>query len=485
VKIISGRSHQRASRQKPGVALEAVADPRAGAAQAIGSFWGSAKHEGGFRKPCGVVRLLVGFLAIMGVLLGCSSSPPSVPGPAEPLIVWLDAAPPELEFLEREGRRWTEGGPGRPGVVWRLTRFRELKPTLLGLPASAVEPDLVLAANDWLGELAHLGKIASWPDLPDRFPAAVREALSWQGAVWGRPWTLETVGLITNPAILATPPATLAELASLAPALRARQIIPLMYDNKNWYVHAVWLHGFGGRLAVDDPGFGLAGPAALAAANLARSLEREMELVPAKCNEAAMVNFFVQGRVAAIITGPWSLPRLEGMRTPPRVSPVPRLETGQPAVGYVSVKTWVLPTWTKKPEMGRSLVEHLLGAPVQANLARELGLLAALDPGTAEPQVASPRQAFAELARTGVPLPNHPWMREVWLEGNGALERVFLEDLPVADIFGPAAARLEQIRTAGSHFPPLPVSDPGDDPARPASVANDSLPGAGSAGDRP
>ena len=84
-------------------------------------------------------------------------------------------------------------------------------------------PDIVTGAHDWLGELVSNGVIAPidlGPDADLYAPVAI-EAFTYDGALYGVPYTIENIALIRNVDLVPDTPATFEDLEATALALQA------------------------------------------------------------------------------------------------------------------------------------------------------------------------------------------------------------------------------------------------------------------------
>ncbi len=120
-----------------------------------------------------------------------SSSGPTGPGPGRPRPV-----PERLQGPRRRGCR--QGLRQHPGRSRKVT-------------VESAAPDVVIGANDWVGELAANGSIVKI-NLSTKAKAALEagavQAFNYNGTQYGVPVAVENIALITNSNLIKTQPKT-------------------------------------------------------------------------------------------------------------------------------------------------------------------------------------------------------------------------------------------------------------------------------------
>lgn len=369
------------------------------------------------------------------MIVGCENPDYSARN-QDKIEVWLDAGPELLTMLRDEVKTLQNANAGLK-VNFRVFRFEDLKPAILGSNSAVEKPDIFMFSSDWLGEIVQAGLIASitMPD-QDYLPVA-SQAMFFNGAYWGLPWSLDTVALIVNRDLVKKPPENLQQMIDLKNNL-PDGVYPLLYDNKNFYYHAPWFHAFGAAI-FNETGFAVDSPEAAAAFDFVYNLEAVHGLVPAKANQAAAINLFCAGRLAMTINGPWAIPDFIKNRISFSVVPVPGPDSHKIARPLVGVKGLAVSGQTKKKPMAERVVALIAGSGFMQRVAEKSMFIPCLKSSSHNEMI----RGFVEQAQIGVLMPSRPEMRFVWSEMNRALRLKFAENRSSADILSETRNRLD------------------------------------------
>ena len=294
-------------------------------------------------------------------------------------------------------------------------------------------PDAFIFAHDRIGDWAKAGilePITLWVNatiLGRFFPKTVR-CLAYGGQLYGLPMAFKTLALYYNTAMVRRPPRTTAEMIALARKVtnRKRGVFGLAYQNRDFYYHAPWLHGFGGKvfsgntLAVDSP-------ASARALTFARDLDRRQRILPDEPTSYLVTALFNKSKAAMVINGPW----FRGEISPKvryAVAPLPKVSaTGKPAAPFLTSEAVLLSKKSKHKRAAFALMRFLTsdeaalirlksGKQPVANKAAFQHQAARTDPVL---------QAFLSQLGSAVPMRNTPEMRMVWSPMLNALGKAF------------------------------------------------------------
>ena len=278
-------------------------------------------------------------------------------------------------------------------------------------------PDLVLAPNWWLGDLATAGVIQPLDDLvpaADRdsyWPAALGNFV-WQGRLYGLPTNYELVSVFVNRA--------LADPATLPPTLdgwlaQAQQSPTLGVGLYNNLYHLAWgLSAYGARL-FDDNGVAIIDQGGDAAGYLAWL--RTLSETPGSYVDpdyGMLLDRFKKGEFAYFVDGPWAIEELRGVFGDSlAVTPLPAGPAG-PAQPWLSADG-VLMNPTLAPEQQQialSFARFLTTAESGALIA-SMGkrLPAARNTALGDDALLT---GFAQQAINAQPMPALPEMAQAW-----------------------------------------------------------------------
>jgi arabinogalactan oligomer/maltooligosaccharide transport system permease protein len=359
-------------------------------------------------------------VVIAGALAACA--PPADPG----VVVWHSYAGLEKQALEELADAWTAAHPEAP-VHLVAVPYSAFADKLTSAIPNGNGPDLFIYSHDRIGDWALGGAIETvgfWVDdeLADRYAPDAIAAMAFRGELYGLPLAVKSLALFYRTDLVAAPPASTDALIELAPALHARGIYPLAYANVDLYGHAPWLFGMGGRVLDDAGAPDLASPAAVAAAELARTLV-DTHAVPPDASGALVASLFNKQRAAMAMSGPWFIGDIEA-GVPWKVAPLPIVSaSGRPAAPFLGAEGVLMSARARDKAAAFAVMAHLAGdasAIRRATAARQVvpNTAAWRDPALAGDDV---MQAFrAQLDHTAA-MPAEPAMRLVWTPYKTAL----------------------------------------------------------------
>ncbi|MBF2055316.1 MAG: extracellular solute-binding protein [Candidatus Sericytochromatia bacterium] len=358
------------------------------------------------------------------------------------LSLWLDTHERESLFFKGLIARMEKDLP-HIRLRLRFMPFEDLKPRFLGQVGETREPDIVYMMNDWVGELAEqqvLRPIAQ--PLNDILPAAA-SSMQYQGQNYGVPFVFQTIALLYNRDLIDQPPHHFQELK---PRATDSGVYPLIYDQRNFYYHAPWFHACGGQL------FDANGRFVLKREPLRRSLQdayalQQGQIVPAGASYSVMLNLFAAGQSQLMISGPWSMGLLQENKLSYGVAPLPRNSCSETPRSFIGVKGFGVNRLSRHPEAVEEVIAYLTSAESQQQALKALDNLPVHQRVYQQPLEPAQQGFYAQLQH-GVPLPNHPMMKDVWQEMNWLLGQVF-DGQPLEARLDEALERLQ--RRAGSY----------------------------------
>jgi arabinogalactan oligomer / maltooligosaccharide transport system substrate-binding protein len=292
-------------------------------------------------------------------------------------------------------------------------------------------PDLVTWPHDQLGAAVIKGlvqPIEADSSVTGQFDESALSALTYDGKLYGLPKVTESIALIYNKKLMPKPPATYEELVQFAKANTkpAEKKYGVMFEINNLYYNHFLLAGKGGYVFKHEGGkydpsdIGLNSPGAVAAA---KEVERWFKegLLPRNLNGNAINGLFKEGKVAAVINGPWAVRDYQNAGIDIGVAPIPKVD-GKDAQTFIGVKGWYISAYSKSPKYALELMKFLTTKDALKTRFQETGEIPphkelANDPVIANDPIVS---GFAQQAKLGVPMPNIPEMNQVWEPINNA-----------------------------------------------------------------
>ncbi|MCB9639458.1 MAG: extracellular solute-binding protein [Myxococcales bacterium] len=294
-------------------------------------------------------------------------------------------------------------------------------------------PDLFIFAHDRIGDWAKnkiLEPITFWVDGPllSRFFPKTVQMLAYKNALYGLPLAYKSLALFYNTALVKKPPRTTKEMIALAQSLtdHAKRRFGLAYEASNFYHHAAWVHGFGGRVfkggkvAIDSD-------ASVKAMAFAYDLQKKYKLLPAEPTSQLISSLFNTGQVAMVLNGPWFRGEIES-RIQYAVVPMPMIsETGKPAAPFLTSEAVLLSRKSKHKRLAFEVMKYLTSkasAMVRMTVGKQ-PVANRVCYATPEAKKDPILLAFRKQLDHTVPMDNTPAMRVIWAPMLNALGNVF------------------------------------------------------------
>ncbi|MFC3494530.1 sugar ABC transporter substrate-binding protein [Glycomyces rhizosphaerae] len=287
-------------------------------------------------------------------------------------------------------------------------------------------PDIIVGAHDWSGQFAADGVISPVTLNADQ-QAALNEttvkAFTVDGNVYGVPYAVENLALIRNTDLAPTAPATFEELVTAGQAAGTDEVLTMEVGvDGNAYSAYPLFASFGGYLFKDD-GTGTLDPTDVGVdseggiAAFSKFAELGAEgILKTTIDATNTIPFFVDGKTAFMISGPWALTDVQGAGLNYEVTAIPGFEGQGPASPFLGVQGFYVSATAKNAVFAQEFVtNYVLTEDLQLKLAEAGGRLPALT-AAAEAYAADNAdvQGFAAAGENAVPMPNIPAMNAVW-----------------------------------------------------------------------
>lgn len=298
-------------------------------------------------------------------------------------------------------------------------------------------PDLIVSPHDKLGAYVANGVVAPLElgDKADEFAASAVQAMSYEGTVYGVPYSIENVALLRNADLVPDAAASFDDVIANGQAFVNGEaekypfLVGLSPDQGDPY------HLYPLQTSFGAPVFGLDDKGAYDPTNLTLGNEGGLAFA-AKLKEwgaSGVLNanidgdkakeFFLAGKSPYYITGPWNLPDIKASGMNYAIDELPSAggEAAQPFIGvngfFLSSKS------TNALAATQFIVQYLSSEAVQTALyeigGRPPALTAAYESAAANDEDVA---AFGAIGQNGVPMPAIPAMGSVWADwGNAEL----------------------------------------------------------------
>lgn len=375
-------------------------------------------------------KSIVAFGAMAAVsslaLVGCAGGgngggSTDAPEAAGTLTVWVDAD--RAGVLKDPAAEFT----AETGVKVNLVQkdFGEIRDQFISQVPTGKGPDIAVGAHDWLGTLVTNGVVApvELGDTAADYEKVAIDAWSYDGQVYGVPYSIENIALMRNTALAPDAPATWDDMiaAGTAAGTEYKFLVGLdpeagdpyhMYPFQTSFGAPVFGTNADGTYNSDDLQIGNAGGEAFAqwlAAQGAAGI-----LNPNISGDLARENF-VGGKSPFFLTGPWNVPAAQEAGIDIAIDPVPTAG-GEAAQPFVGVQGFFMSAKSENVVAATNFLTNYVGSEEVQTALYEVGgrapaLSSAFDAAVdGDPIVAG----FGEVGATAVPMPNIPEMGSVW-----------------------------------------------------------------------
>lgn len=353
------------------------------------------------------------------------------------LVIW-ESPGPETKFLNAVKGDFT-AATGIEIEVIPLDQLDQAAKLSLDGPAGR-GPDIVVWPHDRIGQSVLEGIIAPLDlsaEYLDQFIDSTVEAMSYGGKIYGIPYSLETVALIYNKDLLPTVPNTMETLFTLAKEMTTEEQYGFLYDITNFYYTYGFFGGFGGYVfkqtsdGLDVEDIGLANPGAVKGAELILRFRKE-GLIPEGTTESVTDGLFIEGKVAAVINGPWKFAEFKEAGVNYGIAPLPRLANGNYPKTFIGVKGYYISAFSENKDAALQFITWLTSKEIAFKHYEMTAIIPTNKEILEMPEFKEDEDflAFATQASRGVPMPNVPEMRQVWDPMANAITLFLTEEAP-------------------------------------------------------
>ena len=371
---------------------------------------------------------------------------PTIEIPSETLTMWADdRLLPELQKIAAQ----FESETGIKVEITAMPLFDIDQNYAVAAQAGDL-PDIVTLPHQEMYQFVSSGyflPVESGFD-PGLLVTVALQAFTYKGTLYGIPYAYDNLALISNPEFVSGIPPTWSELRGYAAELAAgiESGTGLIIPADGYYFYPVqsafggYIFGsFGdGTFNPQDLGMGSDGSLA-SAAWFADLLDSQPRLIG---DENQAVQYFVERRVAMIVSGPWYLQHLRETGIPFQVNSFPdEMQQSQPLVGTYG---FLISASSQNPGAAQNFVSNYL-ATFQAMSAYSTILTAAPARWDALESLADVElRNYGIAGAKGLPIPNLPEMDAVWSPWTDALVAILDGYRPAQDTFKTASDQIYQ-----------------------------------------
>jgi arabinogalactan oligomer / maltooligosaccharide transport system substrate-binding protein len=289
-------------------------------------------------------------------------------------------------------------------------------------------PDILTLPHDQIGQIATEGLITELKvdkSVTDKFSPSSIDAQSYDGKLYGLPKSSETPVLIYNKDLLKEAPKTMDDLYSFSKDFTkdGNYGFLALWDNF-YFAHGI-IGGLGGYVfknndgALDANDIGLNNDGAIEGTEYIQKWYTEGLFPNGIIGEnggSAMDGLFTEGKVGAVMNGPWSFQSYKDAGINIGIAALPTLPNGDHVKTFMGVKGWHVSAYSKNQEWAQKFLEFMTNdenSKYRFDQTAEVPTNIALtdDPIIKDNEGA---KAVAEQSQYAVPMPNIPEMGQVW-----------------------------------------------------------------------
>lgn len=374
------------------------------------------------------------------------------------LVIWADdvRVPPMQEIGQQCGD--AEGYT----VAVQEVAFEDIRGQLQQAGPAGEGPDVIVGANDWIGELVTNGAISQieLPD-PEAFQDVAIEGFTYEGSLVGVPFAVENLALYRNTDLVPEAPETWQEVVDISLELQDSGeveqafLLPATAEEVPYHIHPIFT-GFGGYYFGQDAGggydtsdIGIDSEGALQAGQTVQEWVDQGFINPDVTGQIQQERFGA-GEAAFAVSGPWALVQggagFQETDVNFAVDPFPTLD-GNPMQPFVGVQGIMISAFSENSLLAQSFATECMAAvDAQLTMAEANSRPPALI--EANEQILSENPAigaFGEASENGVLLPALPAMSSVFTALGDAWTLIFQGEDPTQALENAAQTAREAV----------------------------------------
>ena len=385
-------------------------------------------------KVTRTARIATATLLVAGLtsaaLTGCSGATPGTTG-SSTLTLWTDALrAPALKSVSAQFKKDT-------GVTIKLVikDFATVDKDFISQVPTGKGPDIIVSPHDKLGAYVQNGVVSpiQLGDSASKYAKVAIQAVTYNGNVYGLPYSIENIAMVRNTALAPTAAKTFDDVIASGKAavasgaakypfllgLDPKQGDPYhLYPLQTSFGSSVFAQKSDG--SYDGSKLTLGDPAGVKFATALKTWGAEGILNPNITADIAATSF-AKGESPYFISGPWNIGAIKKAGVKYAIDPLP---TAGPdaAKPFLGVNAFFLSAKSKNKVAATKFLVNYLGTDAVQKKLYEVGdrapaLTSAFNTIAA---TNSDVQAFGKVGLNGVPMPSIPQMASVWADWGSA-----------------------------------------------------------------
>ncbi|MEM7799961.1 MAG: extracellular solute-binding protein [Chloroflexota bacterium] len=312
--------------------------------------------------------------------------------------------------------------------------FGDVRSQLVVAGPAGEAADVVIGAHDWLGELVTNGLLAP-VDLGDRsadfLPAAI-DAFTYDGELYGLPYSIENVAIFRNVDLVPEAPETWDEVLAISQELTANNGDSIEENQYGFVLHQgdsyhffPLMTAYGGYVfGQNDDGtynptdIGIDSAGSIQGAQLYDQMRGE-GLIPPDVDGDTVVEWFENGQAALIITGPWNLNRIRESGVNFTIDSIPA--GSQESQPFLGVQGYMINAFSENPLLSQIFVTEFVASQEAMQAIYDADPRPSAHIGVLEATTDEAIASFGAAGQNGLPMPAIPEMGSVWQSWGNAV----------------------------------------------------------------
>lgn len=398
--------------------------------------------------------MLAGAIALTGCAANGSAPKDEQAGAedATPITVWVDIE--RKPALDTVAKSFTDD----TGVPVKIVTkdFATADQDFISQVPTGKGPDVIVSPHDKLGAYVAAGVVApiELGDVTSKLAEASVQAVTYDGKVYGMPYSIENVALVRNTELVSEAQSSYDDVIAAGKAAGTKYplLVGLSPEQGDPYHMYPLQTSFGGAV-FEQNADGSYDPSKLVIGDEAGTKFAEWLATQGSAGSGVFNanidgdrarEFFVAGESPYYLTGPWNIPAIKEAGIKYAIDPLPSAG-GQEAKPFIGVNAFFLSSKSTNALAATNfIVNYLSGEDAQMALyevgGRPPALTAAYEKAAAsDPDVA----ALGKIGQSGVPMPAIPEMGAVWSDwGNAELQIIKGEGGDPAEIWAKMAENI-------------------------------------------
>lgn len=381
------------------------------------------------------IRILAGLAAGALVFSACSSGAPAAPtsagtanAPANggKLVIWADDK--KAEAIKSVAEQF---GTDNGVTVEVRAVSKDLQQNFVTASQAGQAPDVVIGAHDWIGNLVQNGAIDP-VQLTNTaaFDEATIKAVTYNGQVYGTPYSKENLVLFRNTELAPDAPATIDDIVSTGKSLKSSgktsEIMAQQVGANGdvYHMQPFFSAGGGSMFGTDANGqpdpkqVTLDSAESVAAMKKIQAIGEKGEgALKRSIDDKNAISTFTSKKAAYLVSGPWAIADIKKAGLKYDISAIPTWKDGgQPARPFLGVNAFYVASKGQNKLMATEFVTNyastdavqeamFAGEPRPPAQTAVFTKVAASDPD---------QQKILDAGKDGIPMPSIPAMGKIW-----------------------------------------------------------------------